>query len=392
MLARAACLAPGEPIPRHLLRRTLQLADDDLGTRERVADAMFRLVELGLMHAEANGTFRVHRLIVSFVQNASSTMRVGAQEAVETVLLAETERINEIRIPSPLRELHGHLRMVTTIARSRNDELSARLNHAMGEHLWQIGDYRESLSCLEYTVAVRKKILGELHHETARSLTDLGLQYASQGEWVKAEALYQQALAIQRQLFAEGTLDTAYTLNNLGIATHMRRAFQEAECFHEEALQIRRRIQGNDSTLVAESISNLAYLCFVQSDLVNARSYLEQALAIRESALGEEHPDTARTLNNLGEVYLTQQDYDAAENVFQRGLTIRRKVLGTEHPDLAHSLCSLGALYKEKGQRVAAKNQYQSALSIRQKALGNEHPDTLAVSDLIQELESETDT
>lgn len=89
---------------------------------------------------------------------------------------------------------------------------------------------------------------------------------------------------------------------------------------------------------------------------------------------------------------MTQQDYDAAENVFQRGLTIRRKVLGTEHPDLAHSLCSLGALYKEKGQRVAAKNQYQSALSIRQKALGNEHPDTLAVSDLIQELESETDT
>jgi hypothetical protein len=53
LLARAAYFAPGEIIPRALLLATLDLPEDDVAVERQAADALARLVALGLLEEEA---------------------------------------------------------------------------------------------------------------------------------------------------------------------------------------------------------------------------------------------------------------------------------------------------------------------------------------------------
>ncbi len=64
VLARAACFAPGEPIPRDLLRLCLNPAADEAAAAEAFEDAVLRLRALGLVTA-ADGTLTLHRLLAA---------------------------------------------------------------------------------------------------------------------------------------------------------------------------------------------------------------------------------------------------------------------------------------------------------------------------------------
>ena len=69
LLARAACFAPGEPIPRSLLQATLP-AEDQESQEDTfpIADALQRLASLGLLESDAQGGVRLHRLLAAFVR------------------------------------------------------------------------------------------------------------------------------------------------------------------------------------------------------------------------------------------------------------------------------------------------------------------------------------
>lgn len=62
-LARAACLAPGEPFPRDLLLATLGEETESEGEIAQRADALRRLIGLGLLEKAEDGALRMHRLL-----------------------------------------------------------------------------------------------------------------------------------------------------------------------------------------------------------------------------------------------------------------------------------------------------------------------------------------
>jgi hypothetical protein len=69
LLARAAHLAPGEPIPDDLLAWTLEAPESDDDPPEpttTVRDALDRLTELGLLERSGDETLRMHRLVAAF--------------------------------------------------------------------------------------------------------------------------------------------------------------------------------------------------------------------------------------------------------------------------------------------------------------------------------------
>src|SRR5215831_18264081 len=79
LLARMACMAPGEPVPRDLLAKTLEEVDP-----RRRADGLRRLAAVGLVE-EGSGWFRLHRLLVHFVRKQG--VDPTAQVAVDRVLI-----------------------------------------------------------------------------------------------------------------------------------------------------------------------------------------------------------------------------------------------------------------------------------------------------------------
>jgi tetratricopeptide (TPR) repeat protein len=379
ILARAACLAPGEPIPYSLLTLTLQLPEGDLSAGLQAEDGINRLVELGLVRSEADNAMRLHRLVVAFVQDATAGSMEALREVVEQVVVKEAARLNQAGYPAALLAWQSHLRAVTEIARSRSDEQGARLCDVLGEHLWRIGDYTGARPYWEQTLAIRQKVLGEEHPDTATSLNTLGFLLESLEERTAARPYYERALAIRQKLFGEDHLDTAESLNNVGYSRQVQGDLVGARPYHERALAVRQKLLGEEHPLIAISLSNLAYLHYAQGDLNQARSHLDRALAMQEKILGAEHPDTVFILSNLGELLHTQGDLGGAQSIFEQVVTIRRKVLGEAHPDTAKSLNYLGSVRRDQGDLLGAQQCYEQSLAIYEACFGPDHPKTRLV-------------
>jgi tetratricopeptide (TPR) repeat protein len=255
LLARAACFAPGEPIPRDVLLATLsQDADNPDATLAR-EDALRRLYGLGLLERAASGAVRLHRLLAAFVQSAHSDPE--AQTVVEQTILTTASRLNAAGDPRPLLALEVHLRAVTDAAQRREDTPAAGLCNALGFRLHVVGQYAEARPYYERALAIREQILGPEHPNTATSLNNLGDLLQAQGDLGGARPYLERALAICEQVLGPEHPDTAGSLNNLG-------------------------------TLLQE-----------QGDLGGARPYYERALHIFMARLGPNHASTQTVQRNL---------------------------------------------------------------------------------------------
>ena len=242
--------------------------------------------------------------------------------------------------------------------------------------LYQQGKYAEAVPLIQQALAIRRRILGDDHPDTAISLNNLALLYSAQGRYGEAESLYKQALAIVRRVLGEDHPNTAISLSSLALLYQSQGRYGEAEPLHQQALAIVRRVLGEDHPDTATGLNNLADLYRAQGRYGEAETLYQQALAIRRRVLGEDHPNTATSLNNLALLYRTQGRYGEAEPLHQKALAIRRRVLGEDHPDTALSLNNLALLYYAQGRYGEAEPLYQKALAIVRRVLGEDHPHT----------------
>jgi Tfp pilus assembly protein PilF len=373
-LACAAYFAPGEPIPRPLLLATVELPEGDFAAQRQAADALARLVALGLLETEEGGDLLLHRLLAAFVQAAEGTPE--AQAAVEAAVSDETYRLNEAGYPGPLLAWQPHLRHVTDAALVREDARAATLSNNLGYHLKMLGDYAGARPHLERALAIFERVLGSDHPDTAASLNNLGYLLWARGDYAGARPYLERALAIQEATLGPDHPDTATSLNNLGLLLKTMGDYAGARPFLERALAIYEQALGPDHPLIATSLNNLGELLRAMGDDAGARPYFERALAIREQVLSPDHPDTAQSLNNLGALLRAMGDDAGARPYHERALAVWEATLGPDHPDTAASLNNLGALLQDMSDYAEARPYLERALAIREQALGPDHPHT----------------
>ncbi len=91
LLCRAAAFAPGVPIAKQLLFKTLDAENEGIDPLKTV-DSLKRLLSLGLIEEEAEATVVLHRLLVDYVNAISPDDK--AQAGVEITLLDEARLIS----------------------------------------------------------------------------------------------------------------------------------------------------------------------------------------------------------------------------------------------------------------------------------------------------------
>ena len=112
-----------------------------------------------------------------------------------------------------------------------------RLNQQVIE-LYKQGKYNEAITLAEQALAIRKKVLGNNHPDTATSLDNLAALYQSQGRYTEAEPLYKQALAIRKQQLGDNHPDTATSLNNLAFLYQSQDDIPQAINYRTQALAV----------------------------------------------------------------------------------------------------------------------------------------------------------
>jgi tetratricopeptide (TPR) repeat protein len=258
LLARAACLAPGEPIPRDLLLATLEIAEDDRATQRQAEKSVQRVVALGLLDAETSGALVLHRLLHAFVGAVAEDAE--AQGAVEQVLIRAAYQHNETGYPSAMQPIAAHLRYATDRTAGRDDERAATLCGNLAYHLEKVGDYAAARPLYERALAIYEQALGPSHPDTASSLNNLAGLFESVSDYAAARPLYERALAIREQALGPSHPSTAQSLNNL------------------------------------------AGLHYAVGDYAAARPLYERALAIWVQALGPDHPNTQSARQSLAAI------------------------------------------------------------------------------------------
>jgi tetratricopeptide (TPR) repeat protein/transcriptional regulator with XRE-family HTH domain len=383
LLARMACMAPGEPVPRDLLAKTLE----DVNPLRR-SDALRRLGAVGLVE-EGEGWLRLHRLIAGFVRQETDAPE--ARAAVERVLVdfgedAERGHLNKQALTAVIPH------MVHAASRSDRDELtSAQLCSAAGLVLRHAADLDSARRWLEVALAIVERICGASGTDTARALNRLASVLQVQGQLAAAQPLFERAVAIRWRVLGASHADTAESLNNLALLLWNLGDAARAKPLYECALAVYEHVLGPDHPDTATALNNLALLLQDQGELAAAHRLLERALAIFEGTHGSDHPLTATALNNLGRLFRARGESGTARVLVERALAIRMRVLGPDHPETATSLRSLGRVLQTQGDPAAALPLFERALAIRERVLGLDHPDTVATRLALVDLAAEAD-
>ncbi|MEM9459372.1 MAG: tetratricopeptide repeat protein [Myxococcota bacterium] len=237
------------------------------------------------------------------------------------------------------------------------------------------GDYENAWVHQEHDLAIKERALGPDHPNVATSLTNLGNMFVYQGDYENARIHHQRALAVQENALGVSHPYVATSLSNLGLVFFRQGDMANARVYHQRALAINEKAFGPNHPSVALSLNALGFFLNHQGDVESAKAYLQRALVIQEKALGPNHPDVAASLSNLGNVFTSQGDYENAQEHHERALAIKEKALGLEHPYVAKSLSNLGSVHLRRGDYEEAKRYCERALAIWENALGSEHPD-----------------
>jgi tetratricopeptide (TPR) repeat protein len=391
LIVHAALLAP-EPIPLFLFAEACEKLGEPLasmlagdGLDETVAALRaFALVDREAIVDERDASIttdaiRLHRL----VREVAAARREGeSRDRSRRALVAALGAVypddgHNNPIPWPrCASLTPHL-VVSCKTEMGDDAANAeRAKLLDGGALYFVGRgaYSEARPHCERALAIRERVLGPDHPDTAVSLSHLAVLLRTQGDLTGARPLNERALAIREKVLGPDHPDTAVSLNNLAFLLEDQGDFTGARPLYERALAISERVLGADHHDTAVSLNNLAFLLETQSDPTAARPLYERALAIREKVLGADHPDTAVSLNNLAFLLETQGDFTGARPLYERALAISERVLGADHPRTAASLSNLARLLSRSGYTEDAEPLFKRAIAIGQKALGLGHP------------------
>jgi tetratricopeptide (TPR) repeat protein len=308
----------------------------------------------------------------------------AVQVAAELVALREKGQGKDHWLAASARWEEAGLRRVLRSDKAVQQEYTGvfALDRTVAE-LRSAGRAREAQKAVEKALAIRRKVLGEEHPDTAVSYASMSLNLEAQDKYAEAAEGLRKALAICRTVFGEDHPDTATSYYFVASNLLAQGKYKEAEEGFRKALAIRRTVFGEDHPVTAESYNSVAFNLQSQGRYKEAEDGCRKALAIRRKMLGEEHPDTATSYHNLATNLDFQGKYREAAGSHCKALAICRRVCGEEHPDTADSYNALAVNLNHQGEYTSAAEFYRKALAIRRKVLGEEHPDTAGSYDSV---------
>ncbi|MCY1031369.1 tetratricopeptide repeat protein [Corallococcus sp. BB11-1] len=215
------------------------------------------------------------------------------------------------------------------------EELASRLENHLGAVHFGLGLLPQASEHYERSLAIRERLLGPDHLDTARVLTNLAMVRKRQGHPREALRMYEQAIAVQQRQLGPHHPSVASTLIVLADA--------------------RRALEGLKTTLPL---------------------YL-QALELRRTALGETHLDTLRLQNDLGRLHEDLGQWDEARRYHEDVLARTGQTHGTEHEEYAQSLEFLARMEERQGHLDAALQGFTRAHALQQRRKGPTHFDTV---------------
>ncbi len=305
---------------------------------------------------------------------------LALDEARKLFKESETLLIQQ-KVPQAISQAYRALAIRENYLGKEHLEVAEVVNHLAEIHA-NNGEYAKAEPLYQRVLTIREKAWGAEHPEVANALSNLGLLYINASNYTKSEPFLRRTLEIRRKLFGEQHPAFALSLSNLARMHQGKGEDNQAVPLYQRALAIWEKTLKPSDPQPAASLNFLAMIYNNRGDYGTAEQLYRRALALREKAYGPNDSRVASVLNNLALARNNQGDSAEAEQLFIRALTIFEKV-SPGHFNVANSLNNLGGLYDATGDFDKAESAYRRALEIRERTYGIE---SLAVANSLANL------
>jgi tetratricopeptide (TPR) repeat protein len=241
---------------------------------------------------------------------------------------------------------------------------------------YRLGAYKASEDRLRTCLEIQERVLGEEHHEVARTLHALGLALNRLERYAQALATYNRARDIEQRTLEPGHPDMAVTLHAIGqVMVHLNR-YQEATRAFQQALVIKEEKLGPEHPSTASTLHAIGQALTRQGKYKEALESFQRDLRITRKQLGRDHPSLGPSLHSIGQTYTLMGRHEYALACFAREIKILERALGKGHPDTTKALDAMGQVLTDTGHLEVAVSRYKKALTIKEAHLGPEHRET----------------
>lgn len=352
LLTRAACFAPGEPVPWNLLLSTILAPDADLSAQLSAEDGLIRLIALGLLAYEGDQAVTMHRLVAAFALRAAADTTDAQADVARALLQPLAPRLGRAPIQLTLPYAVAHLRHAADTALAHDLPAANRLAIAMGQHLQAVAEYDAAAAYAERALAVAAP--DDAFGQGAACYLQAIIS-GLRGDELQSLALLEEAERRLRPAAAAHPVMMATILKQKGWILGNRYQKEAALAAAAESAEL--AVQANDPA-VTISVLNLQSMLdhLLLNNFERAESRLRAALALVDAHGVEE--SRAPILGNLGELAKGQGDFEQAIAWFiqSQALSRRTGVMSQEWLDLSnlhHAQVEAGRFHEaEAGARA----------------------------------------
>ena len=253
-------------------------------------------------------------------------------------------------------------------------DIQAAMMETIGRVYYNLGEYDESASMHEASLALRTDVFGSDHSLVANSVNELSKTLIRQGGYDRAAELLEEAIVMNESTLGGDRSALAANLHNLAELRLAQGHLEDAESASRRSLAVRAEQRAGEPILYSETAAQLGRVLQVRGDLDEAESLFRDAIDTLRVSGGGDHPTMPLYLQNLGVLLRSQRKLAEAEEVLNESAEISRRILGPEHDTLAATLIILGALQHEAGDYDLAETNLRSAQRIHRSARGDRHP------------------
>ncbi len=265
---------------------------------------------------------------------------------------------------------------------------------------------------LEESLAIRLKIYGEHHRETAFSYNALAQMAFQAGRFDEAKTYILKCLSILEpgsdptdpkiievknglglsyyhsdqfgkalegfeglaplELEGQTRLVSVITYNHLGLTHYKMGQYDQATAAYEKALELMAENDGVQTPIYASLLDNLGIVYRQTGKFDQAQSHFERGLEIKRLHFEEESLEIASSFNNLGLLHIRREDFTTAQDYLSRSLRIKEALLPEDHPQLGNALNNMAMVYLQLNRFSEVEQIHKRALEIRTRVYGSE--------------------
>ena len=283
----------------------------------------------------------------------------------------------------------GEIALLGSIAAARSqagDDVCAPSQLALARDLAGLGAlYRDNgrevqaRECLEESLAIRQRMLGNDHADTRAGCARLAALLRDAGRLDEAREYFALLVRDCHRLLGEHDPETLAARSGLASTLAQLGDFDEALALHAGITRICEDRFGNDHVLTLNSYAAQAQTLARQREFSRARMLYELVLDGRQRLLGNEHQDTLRCAQQLALVLSDLGDMANAKKLQQGVVAARARHAGPDHASTVKARETLAEILAGLGDIPAVRALQEELARTRERNLGAEHPETLSI-------------